>query len=544
MVVVGTALSLAACANPSDGDRSCADGKCDELPDSEVPSSPCDGIITDMSGRGHAKVAGRNQDPIAKLVLQAGDTCPTSFVDMMAKLQASDGAAIGCPKEQDGGIETYVISETAQALGKPTSYRTVTSRQCGDLFRSGILFSLFGLQAGAPALPAAVEFIAFDQVAGVYNFYESDGDRLRFFGNSKDLLKGSDGEIRRCANCHVSGGLVMKEKQFPWLHWEGAGEITPGAQELVAAHEELGTSELADKFEALVGAGNTRWNNTRIEMWTDDGAVRDLLSPLFCTDEFNIKASASGSSPADGTPAEMTEELHSIDLQALIALDRQFLDRELALRDVNVNAADYDALIRANGQRVMGVPGAIDVVRDHAFVHQADIQTMYVRTLAGAKSPFNESRPFVDADFINDVLMIDFTRPVFSTDRCDLLQFAPKIAGTITPAAIRAGFIANLEAAEPAATSPAGILLANLKNPNDTTEHGNKAAAFLAACQALGSRRFLENELAITSLNRNKARQHKVMEFPETLPIDDQNVHPDARLHPKTCELVNQFVAP
>jgi hypothetical protein len=67
---------MVGCASPSDV-KDCSEGKCD---DSEVPDSPCDGILKDMSGAGNQKVAGRNNDFFAKLVLRQGDSCPTTFL--------------------------------------------------------------------------------------------------------------------------------------------------------------------------------------------------------------------------------------------------------------------------------------------------------------------------------------------------------------------------------------------------------------------------------------------------------------------------------
>ena len=102
--------------------ESCRGDKCDDLdlPDAEIAASPCDGFMLDASGRNNRKVAGRLNDPLANLVFKAGDDCPRSFADIMAKLRLTDKE--GCPDEESG-INTRVVSETAQALDMPTSYR-------------------------------------------------------------------------------------------------------------------------------------------------------------------------------------------------------------------------------------------------------------------------------------------------------------------------------------------------------------------------------------------------------------------------------------
>ena len=106
-----TAAGLAGCAAEGDPDEMACEGdKCDDLdkPDSAVPDSPCDGVMVDKSGRDHEKVAGRLHDPLAVAVLQAGDDCPVTFQDIVAKLQVNDAADCS----NTNGMLTRAISET------------------------------------------------------------------------------------------------------------------------------------------------------------------------------------------------------------------------------------------------------------------------------------------------------------------------------------------------------------------------------------------------------------------------------------------------
>ena len=516
---------LASCAAPIEGDDDCSEGKCDDVPDSEVPASPCDGKIEDVSGANHSKVIGRNNDPLAKLAFM-GEGCPTSFEDIMAKLRQTDKE--GCAGEKDG-ISTRLVSETAQASGQAGGFRSVTTRRCNGRGTEGIVFSLFGLSASA--LPGSVEMISFDETAGVFNFYDSDGDKMKFFGSSKDMLKGAGGgDIRRCANCHTGGGLVMKELDTPWMHWEGH-ENSPGSQQIIDAHKDLGTKATGAEFEGVVKAGNAKWNKTRLAHFKGEAAdpVQDLLKPLFCTVEFNIDNGADFGSPVSG--AAGGSQISGVPFDSL-------LDPQLkGFGSLSVTFADYDAVIRANGQKLQGVSGAIDTFFDYAFIERSHADNDHINQLKAAG--------IVDDDLIKDVLMVDFTRHVFSSDRCGLLAFAPKLTGEdLTAAKIRDGFIANLEAETPVAGSPAAVLLDNLKAANDAAAHTTKIDAFTNACKALGSKPFLQNALKITSLNRTLAKERPVMEFPATVPTDNQNVDPDSRLDPKTCQVVTSFVAP
>jgi hypothetical protein len=522
--LLATALtSLVSCAAPEESDDLECDenGKCDE-----VIATPCDGIMKDRSGANTKKTAGRRGDPLAKAIWHSGDSCPQTFSEVMDKLRENDKE--NCEGERDG-IETRVVSETAQALGKASSYRAVVSRTCGNRSTEGIVFSLFGLTSTASRLPEGFEVMAFDETKGIFNYYESDGTTLHFFGDSNDMLKGTgSGDLRRCAGCHTGGGLIMKELDTPWLHWEGHMD-TPGASTLIEKHKNLGSQNSGAELEGVVKSGNEKWNKTRIENAKAAGDVAALLKPLFCTVEVNLDNGADFESPVIGGPGG--DEMSRVPFDSLV-------DPQLkSFGSISVEFAHYDAQIKTNGQRVGGVPNAIDTVFDYVFLERSHADNDYVDQLKAAG--------IIDDAFIKDVLMVDFTRPIFSTDRCGLLSFAPDVAAAdLSPKNLREGFIAALEAETPAAGSPAATLLKNFKTSGDTDDHDGKVDAFVAACTALGSQPFLANAMAITSLNRNKGRELQVFEFESTMPIDNQSVNSNARLHPATCQLTNSFVAP
>ena len=548
-VALGAMLALPACATESPTvDGRCRDGKCDDLdkPDEEVEDTPCDGVMLDFSGRNNSKVAGRLNDPVAQLAFRNGDSCPTTYQDIMAKLRENDTE--GCDPGSDGaGLVTRLISETAQALGMPTSYRAVVTRACNGRPKHGVVFSLFGVRAGAADLPANVEIMAFDETAGVFNFYETDGREIKWFGNSKDMLTGdAGGDIRRCAKCHTEGGMVMKELDTPWVHWEGHMD-TPGAQELVDAHKALlGSKNSGAELEGLVKAANRIWNDSRIAHAKEKLTAKEILKPIFCTEQFNLDNGADFFSPTDGkkgtcsndntvtcdTDAECGDgnTCSQGNLMSRVPSDA-FLDKKLkSFGSITINHDDYQAMLAAKGSTIQGLDGARDTVFDFVFPEKAAITMDYQDKLVAAG--------IIDEEFLKDVLMVDFTRPIFSEDRCGLLEFAPNLSGEdLTADKIRAGFIANL--GSPAAGSPELEFLANLG-----ADGGHQAAvdAFFGACEALDQSQAMGNLYDYVSQLRRDARTHEVMEFPQTAPTDSNPNTPGLRLHPTTCELETGFV--
>jgi hypothetical protein len=549
-VALGALALLAGCSSEGSGDGGeCRDGKCDDLdkPDSEVEDSPCDGVMLDASGRNNGKVAGRLNDPIALMAFRSGDDCPTSYQDIMAKLRSLDTE--GCAEDDPrAGISTRLVSETAQATGQPTNYRAVVTRTCANRPRHGVVFSLFGVRAGATELPPNVEIMAFDETAGVFNYYETDGSEIKFFGNSKDMLQGSpDGQTRRCAGCHNGGGMVMKELHTPWLHWEGHMN-TPGAAELVAAHEDLGSKSDGAELEGLVKTANRQWNETRVAHAIENLPVREILKPLFCTVEINLDNGADFFSPADGKKGTCSQDetiTCNIDddcgagnscqqgsLMTRVPAD-VLLDPVLkSFGSININHDDYQALLAANGSQLQGIPGTADTVFDFVFPERAEIDKDYVDQLVGAG--------VIDDELVKDVLMVDFTRPIFSSDRCDLLEFAPVLSkDDLNPENLRQGFIANL--GSPAAGTPAAELLANLSTQGEN--HQERVDAFFNSCSSQDQSDLMTSVYSVVSGLRAQARELQVMEFPQTAPTDSLSVAGGTRLDPTTCQLTADFVS-
>jgi hypothetical protein len=528
--------ATAACAPAADDTGAdCVGDKCDDG-DGTAPTTACDGQFVDMSGRAGRVQPGSLGDPIANAIFKTGEGCPVGFEEVMNKLKQTDKQ--GCEGDA-AGLMTRVVSERSQTLGKPDSYRAVITRTCGGRESHEVLFSLFGLSAQG-ALPEDVEIVALDETKGVFNFYVVEGGKWNFHGDSNDMLEGpGDDGKRRCASCHPGGGLVMKELESPWMHWEG-DTTTPGAAELVEKHKSfMGSKSNGIELEGVVRKGNRFWNSRRLASLKKKGA-KELLRPLFCTVEINLHNGSSSTTPVDNTAGDFGD---------LSRVPSDFLVDTGGLGFFSaptVTPEDYRAQVAANGQRMAGSGGAqlrdkdgmpaLDTVFDFAFPKRAIIDSEFVNELKTAG--------IVDEDLVKDVLMVDFTRQIFSSDRCDLLQNVPDLAeADLTPDKIRDGLVASLRARSPGATTPGGQLLASLENKTDAQAHQAKVQAFFTACQGRPQKELLADVMKVNSLLRNQARELPVMEFPESLPFDNLSTARGSRLDPKTCALTTSFVA-
>jgi hypothetical protein len=420
-------LGCAAASSDTAPDRAVG-GKGDDV---SVDNSACrDALVDRTLGDDQPRPAdlAERTDPLAQFVLRPPGTCPTTFSEVIDRLRELDTA--GCDGDPRAGLRTMVVSETAQVLGRPDVFRSVTVRECGDRPAHQLMFSQLGPRADTAELPPNAEIMTFDETRGMFAFYTLEQGKWSFHGMSSDMVA-PDSEAR-CAACHQSGGPIMKELDAPWVHWEGDAP-TPGAQALIDAHDDLGTKSDGIELEQLVLAGNEAW----VEQWTKDlliaSDVAPLLQPLFCDVELNL-ATASRA---------LGDRVRFFPASALV--DDTFESGAFPLQ-VSIDSDAYEAVIADNGQRIVsggqalvGPEGApiVDTHFGGAFVQRSRISQQFIERLRQIE--------VLDEDFILDVLAVDFTRPVFSDERCALLEFAPDVSQMVvdSPPAARDAAVAE-----------------------------------------------------------------------------------------------------
>jgi hypothetical protein len=528
-LLAATSLLGLACdaEGPEGGDPDCDGAKCDDA--DEIAESPCDGVLVDLAGRGlgKGKIAGLLGDPLAKLAFGTGESCPNTFPDVVEKLLAS---------EKCSGHRSMLVSETAQLLGEPTDYRSVTFMDCEveDGQQGQVFFSTFGIRPASDLaktkIPENAEMFAFDPVAGVFNYYETKDEEIEFFGNSQEFVeKGASGQTRRCAGCHTGGGPIMKEHDAPWLHWRPDFD-SPGHSEIIEANAKLmGDESDGVDLEGLVDQGNDGWNARRLQ-FTRDGlgtstTVADLLRPVFCTVEVNLDS-------------EFGEQVFSGPLTEMVT------DSTISgFGQVDLSNEDYQAIISSFGSRMEAPTDKIDTIGAFTRIQRGVADLDYQQKLVDEE--------ILDQEFVEDVLMVDFTRALFSTDRCKLLDFAPELtAKDATAKKIRDGFIRELEGADDL-PKPAADFLRNLKEDKDDARA--TVGKFEQTCSSReGTAKAGDTEVSAVALDyltyvlnvREQAVRLQVFEFDGvSTPLTSVDKSSATRLHPETCELTNRYVS-
>lgn len=474
-------------------------------------------------------------DAFAIRALRLGDSeddCPLTFTEVFEKLQETDTG--GCDSD------SHIISEeSAVQGGADASFRILETRACDDREKHEMIFSIFGLFPGNPPPETPLEVIAFDDATGVFNYWVREDGEWQSHGSSRDFLERqganqfgavqneeADNDTARCGQCHTGGGLLMKERNSPWLNWNNGSTEAAGSKEMVAEFEHLGDAASGQGFEKVVTNGNKVWNEVRVADLKETADVQDLLLHLFCTGEINIDA---GNMTSSGVNIN-NDFLFDITLSDGNTSLGAFKDKSL----FKVSETAYDAAVEATGQQLLGNNGRqlgdlVDTINAFAYPERSIDDIDYVQQLI--------AQEVITEEFAKDVLLVDFTRPVFSPDRCDLMAFVPPADGNeLTADEITAAFIEELEADNPAEGSAAAQLLANLTE--DDTDHAGTVKTFVDACKARDKAEFMEDANRIAGLRREQSRSMAVLEFLPSMPSNNHGLSANAKFDPVTCEIV------
>lgn len=361
-----------------------------------------------MDATGEPTSVASLEDVVAKILLKRPGRCPTNFLELSEKLVLEDRE--GCWADPRVGVLSRFTSERAQLLANPESMRAVLTRDCGGRSSDTLFVHLDDLSPDANTLsPHTVDIMAFDDHLGAYNFYRLTDGVWTYHGDSWTVSQAGGS----CGSCHADGGLLMLTMQAPWVHW-GATLPLPGSGQIVDRFEALGALASGPELEPRIASGNRRWNEHRRTVLLDPartdrhaGSMAEILRPLFCSRNFNLRSASSIDALGRPTP-----------LSSLPA--DFFIDPFWGISDtVPVSHEQYERSLTDVRSSVEGVLGADDTYFGLTFVARSVADQDEVRALLRLG--------VVDEEFVSDVLAVDFSRAVFSSDRCDLLAFAPDL---------------------------------------------------------------------------------------------------------------------
>jgi hypothetical protein len=366
-----------------------------------------------------------HQDAVSLLLNEEGH-CPQSIQDLQRQMQAhglqSNTAMVANRGKNNPSEGSFSFFSSIQG-----QLRSGFQIHPGDFFL-GHFTTLEGNDLTLDQEPSKkkllIELIAWDQQEQHFNFYELRGldeQRTRWFyrGNSRDALLDNTylnrqapksepkfGSRMRCSACHASGGPIIKEMTLPHNDWwtrSNTLDFTPNHPDAEVA-ETVAYLIDADQFSSEVQTGIKKLNHSvPFKEFKQTLSLQEQLRPLFCTDEINLESNL--------TPGLMLP----------VAIPSGFwLNPLLGKVESSVSAPEYQHLLTNNR---MHFPETDLSDADHSWLTpvkgRSDLQA--IKQLIQSE--------MITQEFAESVLMIDYTHPVFSKPRCDLLQWVPEKDG-------------------------------------------------------------------------------------------------------------------
>ncbi|MFE7393936.1 hypothetical protein [Streptomyces sp. NPDC057582] len=269
---------------------------------------------------------------------------------------------------------------------------------------------------------AFLQVAAWDPTAHVFNYYMRISPAWVWTGNSWSALEpGSRG--KGCFDSHVNGSVVMKELKQPWINWQSMAATIQLAPDDPLRDNPLYRQVIgAERLELTVRGLVTRWTTARLEAVAGDGTVQHpdhLLRQLFTSTTVNLTSTPTQS-------ATVTRDGKNLVLPMGFWLNADALINDLGLPVSVETAPSAPALFYADSLAAFGFRLE---ERTSNFSRQGD--TFFAFVVPEAAYEDNEvvrqlvEKSLVPAKFAACVLMVDFTNPVFSPIRAQLMKYVP-----------------------------------------------------------------------------------------------------------------------
>ena len=366
-----------------------------------------------------------------------------------------------------------------------------------------------------------LQAIAWDQVAGAYQFYDRRGGAWIWAGSSWDALD-PDCRGQGPFDSHVNGALNMKELKIPWLHWHS---MSAGIRdEVLAPGDALRNDPLWKAKESahlledeIIRPGIRRWQSARLTRCMEGDRLTRLpefMRQVLATSTVNIASSASESTTVRAKSSVMLPMGLFVDETLIehIGLDPGIVRKPTIPGNVyrhcvqKYNVAITDGTFRFAGDTHFAFPVPEASFEDGLVVESLMRARVMTDKLAAC------------------LLMIDFPNPVFSVRREALLKYVPASASLGPSSDFAPRFVAAVEAASAAPGTPEREFLSNWALSDNTWRAAfeQRLAAFFAAIQPrLVDPVAFEPLFELAESRRREFRKRPLHEFKLTTPVSD-----------------------
>lgn len=530
-----------------------ADAPADEdtsIDDITAAGVPEDTFLKDVLGNAKCTIIVKGK----RVTNRKGTTpCPTTLAAILDRLEgvapaaaapAASGSASAAPAPTTPPAtkpEVFVVSELADKPALSNGYRFVIAGGAG-VSSDKLYVASFASGQGAPQ--AETEVMAWSETIKAFVFYKEKGGAWERVGDGTMVPSSAKGAqpTFACMACHTSGGPLMKELHDSWANWTSTWlTVTDPKSPDATFNRMFSKVTRADDMERRIIASEHLHTKGRVDRAKTAGDLKGVLTQLFCdVGEGTLIAAHMKSSQRFGTVSTFSTMVPgAFVVSPLLRAPRTGTGTELGLEQsvglklptvdsVSIEAKAYSDTLTKFQSKIGGQLGDAIFPMNGPEKSYADVDAVQELVRQG----------LVDADFVTDVLMTDFTTPAFSSARCGLADALPTTWKD--PADLKAQFGANL--AKSTARGAKG-LAARIAKTDDLAAHTTTLEAYGKACadrKTANATAFTEDTLRMLSQRRAEFVEvyHNLVESDSLLPSDNLGSKPGAqRLSGTACTL-------
>lgn len=440
--------------------------------------------------------------------------------------------------------EFFVVSELGDKPALDNAYRFVVAGGAGAT-SDKLYIASFASGNGAPQ--DGTEVMAWSEKIQAFVYWKEENGTWVRKGDGTMVPSQAKGAkpTFECMSCHTSGGPIMKELHDSWANWTSTWMTVSDPKSPDATFNRMFSKVTrADDMEKRVIASEHLHTKGRVTRAKTAGDLKGVLTQLFCdVGEGTLIAAHSKNSQRFGTVSTFSSMLPgAFVVSPLLRAPRTGTGVELGLEQsvafklptidsLSVESKAYSETLTKFESKIGGQSGDSIFPMNGPEKSYADVDAVQELVRQG----------LVDADFVADVLMTDFTTPAFSAPRCALADALP--ATWKDPADLKAQFGANL--AKSTARGAKG-LAARIAKTDDAAAHTATLEAYGKACadrKTASAATFTEDTLRMLSQRRAEFVDvyHNLVESDSLLPSDNLGSKPGAqRFNGTTCVLEAQ----
>lgn len=443
-------------------------------------------------------------------------------------------------------VKSYLIGEAGQFPDAPEAVRD---------FRFAIVRGpgsdadlMISTSASDASEQAFLQVAAWDEVAGVFNFYSRIDQAWVWSGDSYTALEPLTRGLA-CFDSHVNGSVVMKELKAPWQHWQSmSATMVLAADDPIRRGPWFASPPLtgAEDLELVVRAAVARWTSARLERLTASGVIEHpdrLLRQLIEGTTVNLASSGTEFRrlrPGDTLTPPLGFWLNNDVLLDVLEIPANFEPPTMSGDRYRERVEHYGFRLE-EGDFIEPGDNFFAFMVPEAALEDTEVIDQMIR------------RGILSARFVACVLMVDFPNPVFSTRRAALMRHCPRIPQPLNGLTdILANAITSAVGLRPAG-SPEAEFAANWAVAEDRWREVF-AARITAYMEAVTSRLSTDDgtdayvRLAVS--RRQEFAGRPLFEFRLTQPTTDiptsspaLAVHEDGSVHPRQPGKENEDMA-